>query len=138
MSTTANKTDAITAPSLATLDSGNGPTEKWLAVGGILAAVAASTCCVVPFGLFFLGVSGAWIGDLTAVEPFKPYFLAFAAANIGYGFYRVYRKPKVVCVDGYCATPKSSRIAKAGLWIATGLFFVAAVFPYAIKYLYSF
>jgi len=42
---------------------------KLLAAGGILAALGAASCCVVPFPLFMLGVSGAWIANLTALEP---------------------------------------------------------------------
>ncbi|WP_245540869.1 mercuric transporter MerT family protein [Octadecabacter antarcticus] len=40
-----------------------------IAAGGILGALAASTCCIVPLILFSLGVSGVWIGNLTALEP---------------------------------------------------------------------
>ncbi|MCB1719999.1 MAG: mercury transporter MerT, partial [Candidatus Competibacteraceae bacterium] len=38
---------------------------KIVAAGGILAALAASTCCIIPLALFSLGVGGAWIGKLT-------------------------------------------------------------------------
>jgi mercuric ion transport protein len=42
----------------------------------------------------------------------------------------VYRKPKIVCVEGYCARPISDRIAKTGLWVATVLSAIALAFPY--------
>ena len=38
-------------------------TQKLLAAGGVLGAVAASSCCLVPLLLFGLGVSGAWISQ---------------------------------------------------------------------------
>ena len=47
-----------------------------LSVGGILAALGAASCCVIPFALFLAGVSGAWIGNLTALEPYQPIFAA--------------------------------------------------------------
>jgi mercuric ion transport protein len=73
-------------------------------IGGILAALGAASCCVVPFALFVLGVSGAWISNLTALEPYQPVFAAVAFGFLGYGFYLVYRKPKVACAEGsYCA-----------------------------------
>jgi mercuric ion transport protein len=101
-----------------------------LAAGGIIAALGAASCCVIPFALFTLGVSGAWIGNLTALEPYQPIFATFAAGLIGYGFYMVYRKPKTDCVEGsYCARPQSRRITKIGLWLATGLFIIALGFP---------
>lgn len=103
-----------------------------LAAGGILAAIGAASCCVVPFALFLLGVGGAWIGTLTALEPYQPVFAVLALGAIGYGFYLVYRRPTTVCEDGtYCASSKSARLAKAGLWAATILVVVAVAFPRA-------
>src|SRR5215469_6337239 len=69
-----------------------------LSVGGILAGLAAASCCVVPFLLFLAGISGAWIANLTALEPYRPYFAGIAIGGIGYGFYRVYRRPAAACV----------------------------------------
>ena len=101
-----------------------------LSIGGILAALAAASCCVVPFALFMAGISGAWISNLTALEPYQPIFAAVTFGFLGYGFYLVYRKPKVACADGsYCAKPSSGRIAKIGLWTATVLVIVALGFP---------
>jgi mercuric ion transport protein len=99
-------------------------------VGGILAALGAASCCVVPFTLFMLGISGAWISNLTALEPYQPIFAAVAFGFLGYGFYLVYRKPKVACAEGsYCAKPSSGRTAKIGLWTATVLVVIALGFP---------
>jgi len=106
------------------------PGAKLLAAGGILAAIGAASCCVVPFTFFMLGVSGAWIGHLTALEPYQPIFAAVAFGFLGYGFYLVYRKPKVACAgESYCAKPSSGRIAKIGLWTATVLIVIALGFP---------
>ncbi len=111
------------------IDAG-GSRPKLLAAGGILAALGAASCCVIPFALFMFGVSGAWIGNLTALEPYRPIFAIIAAGCLGYGFYLVYRNPKVACAEGsYCAKPGSNRAAKAGLWIATVLIVVALGFP---------
>jgi mercuric ion transport protein len=108
--------------------------SRVLAVGGILTALGAASCCVIPFALFTLGVSGAWIGNLTALEPYQPIFAFLAVVFIGYGAYRVSSKPKAACVpDSYCADPKSDRLAKLGLWAATGLVIVAVSFPYLIR-----
>ena len=48
-----------------------------LFVGGV-AAVLASTCCLGPLLLVALGLSGAWIGNLTRLEPYRPFFIAAA------------------------------------------------------------
>jgi mercuric ion transport protein len=108
----------------------------WLSLGGILAALGAASCCVVPFALFTLGISGAWIGNLTALEPYQPIFAAVALGLIGYGGYLVCRTPTVACADdSYCARPVSTRIAKIGLWSAAVLVVVALVAPYLLVHL---
>ena len=105
----------------------------WLSLGGILAGLAAASCCVVPFLLFAAGIGGAWIANLTALEPYRLYFAAAAISCIGFGFYRVHRKPAVACAeDSYCARPASHRIAKLGLWSATVIVLIAVVSPYLI------
>jgi mercuric transport protein len=77
---------------------------------------------MVPFALFMLGISGAWIGNLTALERYQPVFAVIAVACLGYGFYLVYRKQKIACAEGsYCASPSSNRVAKIGLWTASVL-----------------
>jgi len=103
---------------------------RLVALGGIFAALGAASCCVIPFSLFMLGISGAWISNLTALEPYQPVFAAIAFGLLGYGFYLVYRKPKVACVAGsYCAQPSSRRVVKIGLWTATVLVAIALGFP---------
>jgi mercuric ion transport protein len=97
----------------------------WAAAGGVLGAIAASSCCIVPLVLFSLGVSGAWIGNLTALEPYKPAFIAVALGFLGYGFWLVYRSP-AECEDGAaCARPISNTIVKSALWTSTALVVLA-------------
>lgn len=80
----------------------------FLSAGGIVAALGAASCCVVPFLLFLAGVSGAWIGNLTALAPYQPVFTAVAVGCIGYGAYLVYCKPHAACAEGsHCIRPAS-------------------------------
>jgi mercuric ion transport protein len=90
-----------------------GRTQKLVAAGGILGAIAASACCIAPLALFSLGVSGAWIGNLTALAPYQPYF----------------NRNNVACAEGgACARPLPSHIVKAGLILATILVASAIAF----------
>lgn len=90
----------------------------WIAAGGVLGALMASACCIVPLVLVTLGISGAWIGNLTALEPYKPYVAAVTLSLIGLGFWHVYFRQKPVCAeDSYCARPQSSLVTKSALWI---------------------
>ena len=96
--------------------------QSWFTALGVAGAVLASSCCVVPLALVLLGVSGAWIGNLTALEPYKPLFAVAALVFIGLGFRHVYFKPKLACADGsYCAHPQASLVTRTALWGATAL-----------------
>jgi len=107
-----------------------GSRARWAAAGGILGALAASSCCVLPLLLFGLGISGAWIANFTALAPYKPYFAAGTLALLGYGYYLVHVKAKLACVDGSCAQPQRNRFAKTSLWIATALVVAALGIDY--------
>jgi mercuric ion transport protein len=110
--------------------------QSLMAAGGLLGALAASSCCILPLTLFGLGVSGAWIGDFTQLAPYQPWFIAGTMAFLGYGYWLVYRSSQVACAEGeVCARPLPNRIVKAGLILATvlvaaalGFDFIAALF----------
>jgi mercuric ion transport protein len=100
------------------------------AVGGVLGALAASACCILPLVLFGVGIGGVWIGNLTALAPYQPIFVAFTVVVLVWGFWRVYR-PQRACAEGEtCARPLPNRVVKAGLWLATALIGAALAFPY--------
>ena len=61
-----------------------------LAAGG-LAAILASACCLGPLVLVALGFSGAWIGNLTALEPYRPVFIGGALVALFLAYRRIYR-----------------------------------------------
>jgi mercuric ion transport protein len=48
-----------------------------------LAAIVGSLCCVAPLLLLTLGISGAWIGQLTALEPYRRIFIGVTAIFVG-------------------------------------------------------
>lgn len=97
-----------------------------LATGSVLAAVGASSCCVLPLAFAFAGVSGAWIGGLTALAPYQPIFLGLGAISVGSGLWRAYGRKQPACEGPQCGTPNSRRWTKAGLWLAAGLLLLAA------------
>jgi mercuric ion transport protein len=66
---------------------------------GVLAAIGASVCCVVPLVLLTLGIGGAWIANLTALEPMRPWLTAATLVFLGLAFRRLYLQPQV-CVPG--------------------------------------
>jgi len=111
------------------VDSGRGQTL--MAAGGLLGALAASSCCILPVALFSLGISGAWIGNFTQLALYQPYFLAATLVFLGSGYWLVHRASKRACADGEaCARPLPNRLVKAALIVATILVVAALGFDF--------
>ncbi|MFQ6105242.1 MAG: mercuric transporter MerT family protein [Candidatus Glassbacteria bacterium] len=110
--------------------------HNWGLIGAMSAAVFASLCCLGPLVLLVLGISGAWIGNLTALEPYRPIFMVVTLGFLGVAFYKVYETPKEkACEPGsYCASPHAGKRNKVILWIATiliaGLLSIPSILPY--------
>ena len=78
-----------------------------------------------------LGLSGAWIGNLTVLAPYQPYILAFTAVCLAYGYWLVYRTRRRACADGdLCARPLPNRLVLSGLVLATVLTVAAVAFDF--------
>ncbi|MFM0268203.1 mercuric ion transporter MerT [Paraburkholderia sediminicola] len=106
-----------------------------LAAGG-LAAILASTCCLGPLVLVALGVSGAWIGNLTLLEPYKPVFIGAALVALFFAGRRIFR-PAAACRPGeVCAIPQVRAAYKLIFWIVVALVLIALSFPYVLPLFY--
>ena len=100
--------------------------QKLLAGGGVLGALAASSCCLAPLLLFAIGIGGAWIGYLTRLAPYQPYFLGVAAGCVGFGYWLRHRSTKMPCSDGdMCTRPLPSRTITIAFVFATMLILAA-------------
>jgi MerT mercuric transport protein len=80
------------------IDNGTGRAPALAAAAGLLAAIASSSCCILPVAFFSLGVSGAWIANFTALAPYKPFFAGAAIGFIGLGYWLVRRAAQRACV----------------------------------------
>ena len=108
-----------------------GGTQALLAAGGLLGALAASSCCIAPLVSFGLGVSGAWIGNLTRLAPYQPIFIALTLACLGGGAWLVWRSSKARCAEGAaCARPLPNKLVKTALLIAAVLVGGAVAFDF--------
>lgn len=105
-------------------------------VAGGLAATLASTCCLGPLVLIALGFSGAWIGNLTKLEPYRPLFIGAALAALFFAYRRVWR-PASACKPGeVCAIPRVKMTYKAFFLVVATLVLIALVFPYVAPFFY--
>jgi mercuric ion transport protein len=111
----------------------NDKTTRWGIIGIIIGAIGASICCIGPLVLLALGISGAWVGTLSAFETYRPFFMVFTLLLLGFAHYRVYRNSKAeeCCeTDGACHTPERKKFMKTTLWIVTIVAVGLMAFPY--------
>jgi len=90
-------------------------------IAGILSAIGASICCVGPLVLLALGVGGAWIGSLTALEPYRPIFIGLTLLFLGFAFYRLYLVRPACSPESGCANPRTLKRQRLVFWIVTVL-----------------
>lgn len=119
----------------AILAEGTAKSGTFVAMGSMLGAVAASSCCILPIVLFSLGVSGAWIGNLTAQAPYQPYLIVATVGLLGYGYWLIYRRSKIACAAEACARPTPNRLVFVALVLATALIVAAIGFNIFIPFL---
>jgi mercuric ion transport protein len=105
-------------------------------VSGGLAAILASICCLGPLVLVAIGFSGAWIGNLTVLEPYRPIFIGAALVALFFAYRRIFR-PAQACKPGeVCAVPQVKTAYKTMFWIVAAMTGIALAFPYILPLFY--
>ena len=97
-------------------------------IAGVLAGIGASVCCVGPLVLLALGIGGAWIGNLTVVEPYRPVFVGLTLFFLGLAYRRLYLLPQVCAPGAPCADPRTNSRQRLIFWlVAASLLALLAV-----------
>lgn len=91
---------------------------KGMLAAGFLAAIGASLCCVAPLVLLMVGVSGTWIANLVATEPYRPALVAVALLFFALAFRRLYLVASVCSPAQACADPRVLRRQRILFWVA--------------------
>jgi mercuric ion transport protein len=107
--------------------------------GGLFAGVAASLCCVGPLLLLLLGFGGAWVGNLTALEPYRPIFIGIAFVSLAIAYLNIYRTVSGrECEQGkVCAKPPAKRWYKDLFWGVVVVVLASIASPYLISLIYG-
>ena len=102
---------------------------------GIIAAIAASSCCIPPVIAAIAGIGGA-SASLSWMEPLRPYLIILAVVAIGYAWYN-HLKPKKADDCG-CEITKPKFYQTKGFLVGITLFAVISIaFPYYSGIFYS-
>ena len=105
-------------------------------ITGGLAAILASTCCLGPLLLVMLGFGGAWVSNLTLLEPLRPVFIGLALFAMFFAWRRIFRSAQDCKPGEICAVPDVQLGYKFLLWIVAVLVMIAIGFPYAMPLFY--
>lgn len=105
-------------------------------LGGALAGVAGSVCCVGPLVLVSVGVGGAWVSNLTAMQAWSPVFIALAMLAFAFAAYKLLYVPKMCAPGTPCADPRTLRNQRIVFAIAVPLVAALLSFPLYAKWFY--
>lgn len=116
----------------------NDKVTKTTLAGGALTAIAASVCCLGPLILISLGIGGAWVSNLTLLEPFRPLFIGIALLCMVVAYRKIYRATtaKECAPRTLCALPQTNTAYRVLFWSTSFLVLVALVYPYLVPLLY--
>lgn len=101
------------------------------AAGLSLFASLVGLCCIGPWSVALLGVSGAV--SMARWQPYRPYILTAAGILLAWAFWRTYRLRRVCLATG-CADKAPGPAMHISLWLSVGLL-VAAVFAEKLQWL---
>ena len=106
-------------------------------IGGGVAAIVASVCCLGPLILVSLGISGAWVSNLTMLEPYRPIFIGIALICMALAYRKIYSaKPADTCLlNTLCAKPQTNQNYRIMFWIVSVLVLIALIYPYFVTFL---
>jgi mercuric ion transport protein len=103
---------------------------------GGAAAILASACCLGPLVLVTVGFSGAWIGNLTLLDPYRPIFIGAALVALFVAWRRIYRSAQACKAGDVCAVPQVQAAYKLIFWVVAVLVLVALGLPYVMPLFY--
>lgn len=90
-------------------------------IAGAISAIGASVCCIGPLLLLALGIGGTWISYLTAMEPYRPFFIGLTLLFIGLAFRKLYSAPQVCTPNTSCGDPHTCQRQRLAFWIIAAL-----------------
>ncbi|MBC3538312.1 mercuric transport protein MerTP [Rufibacter sp. H-1] len=113
------------------MDSPKEGTSTSFVGAGILAALAASLCCITPVLALLGGISGI-AATFSWLEPFRPYLVGASVLVLGFAWYQKLKPQPAGQMDCACDEDEKPSFlqSKAFLGIVTAIAAVLLAFPY--------
>lgn len=102
----------------------------------VLSSIVASSCCVLPLVLVLMGIGGAWMVNLTSLQPVTPVFMVIALGTLAWAGYLVFR-PETACVypeEISCAGTR--RLTRRVFFGGAAFIALLLLFPFFAPYFY--
>jgi mercuric ion transport protein len=104
-----------------------------------IAALLASSCCVLPLVFALVGISGTWIASMRVLEPYSPALIALALLSLGVAWWRLYRPSRttmVACAADGAACRQANGAARRWFWLVLVVALIPLVVPLAAPLFY--
>jgi mercuric ion transport protein len=102
-------------------------------IGGVLAALGASACCILPLALVSLGLGGAWLSYARVLEPYRPAFGVLTLGLVAFAFWHLYLRSRPCDVEA-CEVGPSTR-AQLVFWVVSSAALLLFAFPWYANWL---
>ena len=109
---------------------------KTTLLGGVVAGIGASACCLGPLLLLSMGIGGAWIAHLTALEPYRPIVIVITIVFLGVTFWRLYLVAPSCDVGDNCIAERTLKVQRILFWILLPVVLLLLVSPWILPYFY--
>jgi mercuric ion transport protein len=110
----------------------DGRSSTWALGMAAIAALLASSCCLVPLVLVSIGLSGAWLSNLRTLQPYSPIFVGIAIGGLALAARSLFRAPASCRLDG--GLPRSFQ--KSLFWAIAVLTLLLLVVPVVAPWFY--
>jgi len=110
--------------------------SKMALAGGVLAGIGASVCCVGPLLLLSLGIGGAWIGHLTALEPYRRIFIVLTVVFLGLAFRKLHLVPQNCGLEDNCVADHTRHTQRILFWILAPMTLGLVASPWILPIFY--
>lgn len=84
---------------------------------GVLAAIAASLCCITPV-IALLAGSSSIVANFSWIEPARPYLVGLSIAVLAFAWYLKLKPAKISVIDCNCETTKKPSFLQSTTFLA--------------------
>lgn len=109
--------------------------ENFSNVGTIAVSLLATSCCIGPAIFIVFGTSVGFLGNLSFMEPLRPYFLGAAFLLAGFSFWKLHLRKRIECAcEEDMRTRKTARVI---FWVGVVALIFAASFQPVLLWFYG-